>query len=97
MDVAGQRIGVPIFRTNLKLDGDGVVVGIVDTGIDGGHSAFQGRIHSVWDQIAKGNGVAEGGYGVEFTGASIGQSIDENGHGTHVAGISAGRTIPSEV
>lgn len=33
-----------------KRGGQGVLVGIIDTGIDGSHPAFAGRIHSVWDQ-----------------------------------------------
>lgn len=33
-----------------KKGGAGVLVGIIDTGIDGSHPAFTGRIHSVWDQ-----------------------------------------------
>ena len=33
-----------------KQDGTGVVVGVIDTGIDGGHPAFAGRIAAYWDQ-----------------------------------------------
>ncbi len=33
-----------------SVDGAGVVIGIIDSGIDGTHPAFAGRILSVWDQ-----------------------------------------------
>lgn len=33
-----------------KRSGKGVLVGIIDTGIDGSHPAFGTRIHAVWDQ-----------------------------------------------
>jgi subtilisin family serine protease len=91
MDVAGGLVGVPKLRTDFSLDGRNVVVGIVDTGIDGSHAAFAGRIHSVWDQTVRGGGVAEGAYGRELTGSQVSSATDENGHGTHVAGIAAGK------
>lgn len=33
-----------------KREGAGTLVGVIDTGIDGTHRAFTGRIHAVWDQ-----------------------------------------------
>ena len=30
--------------------GQGVLVGVIDSGIDGSHPAFAGRLHAVWDQ-----------------------------------------------
>jgi subtilisin family serine protease len=43
-----------------KRGGQGVVVGIIDSGIDGRHPAFAGRIHSYWDQTSPANAVLTG-------------------------------------
>jgi subtilisin family serine protease len=90
MDVAVGRVNVPQFRNTSHLNGQGVVIGIVDTGIDPNHPAFAGRILRIWDQNLSGPGVPEGAYGVELTGANLSVSRDRDGHGTHVAGIAAG-------
>lgn len=90
MDVASALVHVPDFRSALSVDGSGVVIGIIDSGIDGQHPAFNGRIHSVWDQTVQGFGVQEGSYGFELTGTKVVRARDTNGHGTHVAGICAG-------
>jgi len=90
MDKARAAVKVPAFRKASKLSGKGVVIGIVDTGIEVGHPDFAGRILRVWDQTLNGTGVPEGGYGVELTGDSMVQSRDTVGHGTHVSGIAAG-------
>ena len=82
MDVATSKVNVPTFRSNKNLTGNGVIIGIVDTGIDPNHPA-----HNIWDQTLPGAGVAEGGYGVELTGSMLAISRDTVGHGTHVAGI----------
>lgn len=90
MDVAPGRVKIPQFRTTNNLNGQGVVIGIVDTGIDPSHPEFAGRIQRIWDQTMSGPGVAEGGYGLELTGPTLTASRDTDGHGTHVAGIAAG-------
>jgi subtilisin family serine protease len=90
MDVASGRVGVVDFRTSSGLTGRGVLVGIVDTGIESVHPAFAGRILRVWDQTLPGPGVPEGPYGVELTGDMQKVSEDTVGHGTHVAGVAAG-------
>lgn len=90
MDVAPGKVNLPQFKTETGLSGKGVIVGIVDSGIDAKHPAFQGRILRIWDQTLPGAGVSEGGYGIELTGANLDTSRDSDGHGTHVAGIAAG-------
>src|SRR5919199_2305404 len=90
MDVAPGKVHLPEFKNASKLSGKGVIVGIVDSGIDPNHPAFQGRILRIWDQTLPGSGVSEGNYGIELTGEQLTTSRDEEGHGTHVAGIAAG-------
>lgn len=80
--------------------GTGVLIGIVDSGIDLAHADFRRadgatRIVSLWDQAATaGSPPVPFDYGTEWSAAEIDAgtalSIDEEGHGTHVAGIAAG-------
>ncbi|AFY55305.1 subtilisin-like serine protease [Rivularia sp. PCC 7116] len=91
MDVAPEKVQLPKFQQqNSQLSGKGVIVGIIDSGIDPAHPAFAGRIVRVWDQTLSGKGVAEGGYGAELEDKYLSMSLDTDGHGTHVAGIAGG-------
>ena len=91
MNTASEKVCLPQFKQkHSELTGKGIVVGIVDSGIDSQHPAFKGRILRIWDQTLPGPGVAEGLYGAEFKGDLLNISQDTNGHGTHVAGIAAG-------
>ncbi len=102
VDVARSTINQATYLTNLAVPpadaGKGVVIGVVDTGIDGQHPAFTGRIEAVWDQLIGTDpahphptGRANNFGQVWDTAADIqANSTDEAGHGTHVAGIAAG-------
>lgn len=70
-----QNIGIPELRQSYPhFTGKGVVVGIIDTGIDPDHPAFKGK------QIVF----------KDFTKARKKDPYDDNGHGTHVAGTISG-------
>jgi len=79
--------------------GAGVLIGIVDSGVDLHHGDFcrpdkSTRIVSAWDQTTKGIPPAGFTYGTEWTAADINAQRstmrDYVGHGTHALGIAAG-------
>ena len=96
MDIARPLVRVPQFRQQTQSSGQGVIVGVVDSGLDVQHPAFAGRVLSLWDQTVAGTG--PGGnfvrLGKVLTGAAMNGSPDTNGHGTHVTGIAAGAVAP---
>ncbi len=87
----------PLFT---GLNGQGILVGDVDSGIDFDHQDFKTpggltRLVNIWDQNnAAGPGPAPFGYGTEWSGAQIDAALctqtDVSGHGTHVMGIAGG-------
>jgi subtilisin family serine protease len=103
-DLGSASTGATIFRgpgpTFGGLNGAGVIVGNVDTGVDYHHDDFKDalgntRILKIWDQT-NGAGPAPAGfsYGTEWSSAQIngGTSTagDTNGHGSHTMGTAAG-------
>lgn len=68
--------------------GKGVVIGIIDSGIDGTHPAFEGRLVECWNQIVKPE--EEDGRMPFGRIESAEMMADGDGHGTHVASIAAG-------
>ncbi len=88
-------------------NGAGVVVGLIDTGIDFTHGDFKdslgnSRIKFLWDHNLSGAPPAGFAYGREFTNANIdaGQASASTdyaflGHGTHDASIAAGNGLAS--
>ncbi|BAZ04530.1 S8 family peptidase [Calothrix sp. NIES-3974] len=89
METAPARVKLPEFKLKTKLTGKGVIIGVIDSGIDAKHPAFAGRILRIWDQTLPGSGVPEGKYGAELTGEQLTISQDTDAHGTHVAGIAS--------
>ena len=83
-------------------NGQGVLIGAVDTGIDFDHPDFKDasgltRLVSLWDQTnGAGPGPAPYGYGTEWSSAQIDAGactevdVDLDGHGTMVMGIAGG-------
>lgn len=90
----------------LRLTGRGVLIGVIDSGIDFRHPVFvnsdgSSRIRYIWDQTT--DGTPPNGYiiGNEWTqeqltqalqSDEVGITLDTSGHGTGVAAIAAGNT-----
>ena len=76
--------GAPVFNNNpyLRLNGKGVLVGVMDTGIDYLNKEFQReddttRIFRIWDQTIQGDKEVYGlKYGVEYTDQEINKAIN---------------------
>ncbi|MFH2201491.1 MAG: S8 family serine peptidase [Elusimicrobiota bacterium] len=82
---AGGYLGVLAANSDLNgIDGAGVIVGIIDTGIDWRHSDFTfvdvttyTRIRNIWDQSDAGGPNPSGfAYGSEWTEANINDELD---------------------
>lgn len=105
MDESRKEIGADKVQLGTgmpkKLNGEGVIVGVYDTGIDIKHPDFSddngSRILYLWDMSNNG-GTAPKSFNwgsehkksdIDNSGATISEK-DKNGHGTHVAGTAAG-------
>ncbi len=82
--------------------GAGVIVGVVDVGLDLEHQAFQKpgggtRVVGLWDQGATGKAPQGYTYGAECTAAELTAKTcghtNTGTHGTHVTGIAAGGPV----
>lgn len=63
-----------LMKTNPEIQGRGVNVGVIDTGMDGKHPALAGKIALFYDSVAN----------------QITEPVDRDRHGTHVSGTIAG-------
>jgi minor extracellular serine protease Vpr len=103
LDVSRKEIRADLVQAGTGLPaaytGKGVIVGVLDSGIDWTHADFKDangktRIISLWDMTTEGKPPAGTAKGFECKAADIDASNcperDTNGHGTHVAGIAAG-------
>ena len=85
---SGPLVGVNLAHAQ-GIDGRGVTIAILDTGIDARHADFAGRIvaEQCFCDNHDGTGCCPSGETVQ---SGAGAAHDDNGHGTHVAGIAAG-------
>jgi len=87
-------------------DGTGVIVGVIDSGVDFNHPDFKDamgntRINFIWEQSPASNSTTPQpyNYGIEWTAAQINASLcthsdlAQYGHGTHVTGTAAGNGL----
>ncbi|HEY0101037.1 MAG TPA: S8 family serine peptidase, partial [Pyrinomonadaceae bacterium] len=70
-----------LLGANSALDGSGIGIAVLDSGIYTGHQSFKGK-----------EGVSRVAVNVDFTGAKRMSLADNFGHGTHVAGLAAGNS-----
>jgi subtilisin family serine protease len=110
LDVSASEIGATYVWQNVtdargrSVDGSGVLIGMIDTGVDLSHPDLKfsngtSKVLSLWDQTGSGKPPKGFSYGVECSWNEINMgSCPENdtfGHGTHVASIAASSGIAS--
>ena len=79
LDVSGPLVGAPAFATTFGFDGAGMVIAVIDTGVDYTHPDLGGCLGTGCKVIG----------GFDFSNDDA-DPIDDNGHGTHVAATAAG-------
>ncbi len=106
MDIAAPAAGVDLVWNGAPAyTGRGVLVGVIDSGIDWRHDDFRNadnttRIKAIWDAFGSGSAPPAGfAYGAQWTETQINTALqggaavtqqDLDGHGTHVSGIAVG-------
>ncbi|MBN1426239.1 S8 family serine peptidase [Candidatus Fermentibacteria bacterium] len=99
MDVSVPECGGTAVRQQLGFTGNGVIVGLLDTGIDPYHPDFldannKTRVQFIWDQWSSGTPPSGYTYGREWTKAQIDAGNctmnDPGAHGSHCSGTAAG-------
>ena len=89
----GLMQSIPLVGANVVhsqgIDGRGLTIAIVDSGIDHDHPDFAGRVvgEACFCDNLDGSGCCPGG---DIVRTGPGSAEDDQGHGTHVAGIAAG-------
>ncbi len=101
LDRSPQQIGAPgLWGTGLETAGQGVKIGVIDTGVDQGHAFFDPAGYTMPAGFPKGQRrftsakvIAARAFpppGARHKGAALAFDGENSSHGTHVAGIAAG-------
>jgi len=110
LDVSAPDVGAPYVWQNVtdmhgkSVDGSGVLVGVIDTGVDLSHPDLRvsngtSKVVYLWDQTVSGKPPTGFTYGVECSSTDIDggkcPEKDTFGHGTHVASIATSSGLAS--
>jgi minor extracellular serine protease Vpr len=92
-------IGSQEFWDNYNMTGEGVSIGIIDTGIDYQHEDFGGDGTDTFPtaKVVGGYDFAGDAYNGSNDPVPDDDPLDCNGHGTHVAGTAAGIGVPDVI
>lgn len=110
LDVSAPEIGAAFVWENVtdasgrSVDGTGIVIGMIDTGVDLSHPDLRSpngtsKVLYLWDQTQSGNPPDGFAYGLECSWHEISRGEcpekDTYGHGTHVASIAVSSGLAS--